>query len=46
MFGWYTGLVWSCVLAQVGRSADCWLDLVVLVVGTCTVWLGLGLSAV
>ena len=39
-------LVWSCVLAQFGRSSDCWLDLVVLVVSTCTVWFGLGLSAV
>ena len=27
-------LVWSCVLAQCGRTSDCWLDLVVLVVGT------------
>jgi hypothetical protein len=24
-------LVWSCVLAQFGRTSDCWLDLVVLV---------------
>ena len=37
-------LVWSCVLAQFGRSPDCWLDLVMLVVGT--VGFGLGLSAV
>ena len=33
-------LVWSCVLAQFGRSSDCWLDLVVLVVSTVGIWPG------